>query len=167
MNEPQEVLQQWLQQIATLQRSNTKASQFAYAGLEDLLLQLGQPYQPAPRPKGIRKGRIKMCFMNSYRLSDSGLFYCEGLAMANKVPIPVHHAWCIDQDERVVDPTWNHGTAYFGVCFTHEYVHERARKTGCYGILGDWAFKDFMELLREGIPEDALVKPVQATIPSC
>ena len=49
----------------------------------------------------------------------------------------------------------------------HEYVHERARKTGCYGILGDWAFKDFMELLREGIPEDALVKPVQATISSC
>ena len=45
------------------------------------------------------------------------LRYVEGLAYSfesgtNQLR---HHAWCVDTQDRVVDPTWGNGIAYFGV----------------------------------------------------
>ena len=49
--------------------------------------------------------------MNSYRLAqqDASLTYFEGVATTNAGPrSPIFHAWCVDGDGRVIDPTWEH-----------------------------------------------------------
>jgi hypothetical protein len=59
---------------------------------------------------------------------------CEGL------PIPLTHAWCIDEDNYVVDPTWTFQNAkrpcdYFGFPFSKPFVYRTLLETKYYGIL--------------------------------
>ena len=91
---------------------------WVYRGAEDFLLQHGQAY-PAPksaRPRGVRKMTNKYCFDNAYRIAClEGWTYVEGYAAGF---FPMHHAWCVRPDGRVIDVTWGKvGTEYFGVPF--------------------------------------------------
>lgn len=83
-----------------------------------------------------RKGTIKQCFMNAFRLATEEphkYTYVEGYA-ANI--IPVHHAWCVNRDGHVIDPTWKDGgKAYYGIPFNVEYVWKMAGRRRIYGIL--------------------------------
>ena len=47
------------------------------------------------------------------------------------------HAWCVDQQDRVVDPTWPHGVAYFGIVFRWDYMLWITLKKDTFGILSD------------------------------
>jgi hypothetical protein len=118
-----------------------------YAGMEDFVLKEGtvfreiSPYQPLSRGERNRyKPRfIKHCFENSYRAavaSRGKLRYVEGFAHSQI--LPVHHAWNIDEKDRVVDTTWCGveddplyrppvGTAYIGCIFDLSFV--RAMRT--------------------------------------
>lgn len=51
--------------------------------------------------------------------------YVEGWATTGI--LPVHHAWLVAPDGRIVDPTWGHrGTEYVGVTFTDTELFEAA-----------------------------------------
>jgi hypothetical protein len=68
------------------------------------------------------------CFENSASLSRTpGMTYVEGSALV-AVPrlLAIHHAWCVDAEGLVHEPTWRTvGLAYFGVPFATDYVARR------------------------------------------
>jgi hypothetical protein len=110
-----------------------------YVNKEELLLRHGRFFQPQPRPKKYRRGRFKECFANSFRLArKQGLRYVEGVAVPPDVGTPVHHAWCIDANDRVIDVTWSEpGRVYFGVVIDHARVG-RSWSAENQSVLDDW-----------------------------
>lgn len=75
------------------------------------------------------------------------LVYVEGYAAGI---IPVLHAWCVDSDGKVVDPTWDDGigTEYFGVPFNRAFVMTAVVDKGSYGLIDDMNGR--WSLLRQG-----------------
>jgi len=74
------------------------------------------------------------------------------------VSITIAHAWLIDENSQVIDPTWNEyytQSTYFGVVFANEFVREIALKTKCYGILDNHRVDQY-RILQEGFPKGAL-----------
>jgi hypothetical protein len=47
----------------------------------------------------------------------------------------VAHAWCINSDNFVVDPTWDEGAEYFGVPFRHNYLRRVLKARTDYGLI--------------------------------
>jgi hypothetical protein len=85
------------------------------------------------------KGEAKQCFYNAYHLASMFDFiYCEGYAAGI---IPVHHAWCIDEDGNILDNTWDTGEEYFGVPFDLKYVNKTILKRKKYGVIDNWEMK--------------------------
>jgi hypothetical protein len=77
-----------------------------------------------------------MCYMNAYRAAaaDRSLTYVEGWCHMGLIPI--EHAWCIDRDGQVIDPTLREASGYFGIPFRWRYVQRTALRTGVYGVIG-------------------------------
>ena len=95
-----------------------------------------------------------MCFMNAFRLmNNKGYTYVEGIAMPANTLFPVHHAWCVDEFNHVIDPTWIDGAAYFGVHLNKSFVYQRALRSKKYGIFGDI---DAFDLYENGLPQNAI-----------
>ena len=82
----------------------------------------------------------KACFDNAYRLARrSKLRYVEGYALG---VIPVEHAWVVNEQNEVIDPTWHMqrsslGTAYYGVVIPLKLM-VKSRRRGCSSGLFDW-----------------------------
>jgi hypothetical protein len=53
--------------------------------------------------------------------------------------LPCEHAWCIDAEDRVLDPTWEngHGQVYLGVVVDLAAVRA-VRRRGTTSALFDW-----------------------------
>ena len=100
---------------------------------EGFVLEYGQEWPVAPPVPRLRRGAMGECFKNAAQLASRqrGYTYCEGYAMRM---IPMLHAWCLDEQSRVVDPTWadNEETVYFGVPFRLDYVLVRQVRTNSY-----------------------------------
>ena len=127
-----------------------------YSCFEDFVLANGREFKIEPGPVKFRMGEARQCFMNSFHLSqiprEPSLIYCEGFAMG---VIPLLHAWCVDSNGNVYDPTWNPiGTAYFGVPFDEKFVMKTALARRKFGLIDDW--QDGFPLLLGG--EDFLYK---------
>lgn len=113
-------------------RSKVKAGDWYYAGPPDFVLRHGECFEasPLPRPYPYRRYRAKQaCFFNAGRLvfeHPDALTYVEGYAFgAPELPTPILHAWCVEGDGRVIDPTWQHipqRGPYFGVRFHTQVV---------------------------------------------
>jgi hypothetical protein len=91
-----------------------------YACPEDFVLRHGEVWTPQPLPSAYSPGVPKRCFLNAALLvaGSEGLRYVEGYAVSDGVGLPIHHAWAVDAEGRVVDPTWSViGDAYLGVVF--------------------------------------------------
>lgn len=82
--------------------------------------------------------RANQCFCNCIQLAYmERLVYVEGFATLPEPAIEMHHAWCLDSQGRVVDPTWKEpALAYFGVPFAVTYVHVRYDDQARYGMTG-------------------------------
>lgn len=106
------------------------------------------------------RGELKSCYQNCFQAlwNYPELSYCEGFAVSNEVLIPIAHAWLVNDDSLVVDPTRNEDftdCTYFGVVFTKEFVRKTAIKTKYYGILDNYRV-DKHQILQEGFPKGAL-----------
>src|SRR5579872_572248 len=106
----------------------------------------GRFFQPQFLPRWIRRGRFGVCFANAFRLlMRHDMIYVEGYAISTGSSMGNLHAWCVDRDGNVYDPTWKNGDAYFGIPFKSEYVKsviaeriERLGEEAYFGILDDY-----------------------------
>lgn len=125
----------------SLLRSRQTIKPYLWCGPEGLLVAHGRAFTPSAPPKGYRMGPMGQCYANAGRLASSmdDLFYCEGYALKDGIPMPLAHGWCCDKDGRVFDPTWRLVSEYFGVAFKREYFRTRMFETKTWGILfEDW-----------------------------
>ena len=106
-----------------------------YRGMTDMLIQHGRFWTVQEYPNALPTMPKKQCFENSYQFSHHyGFRYVEGIALG---VIPVHHAWLVDDEDRVIDPTWatisksvrmpneingGIGTSYYGIHFPMDIV---------------------------------------------
>lgn len=86
---------------------------------EALVLRHGREFAGRPLPARYAQGTPKHCFYNAQTLaarSRGRLRYVEGFGITS-IGLPLPHAWCIDPDERLVDPTWQtpESCYYYGV----------------------------------------------------
>lgn len=106
----------------------------------DFYLDLGQARLTVPLPNDVKQGKMKECYMNAGLLSTERpeFAYCEGYALRNDV-FPMHHAWCLNEQGKVIDPTWPHDekNEYLGVALNHMFVVMSSLKTGLWGILSE------------------------------
>ncbi|MCC5640864.1 hypothetical protein LC593_34570 [Nostoc sp. CHAB 5844] len=137
---------------------NTR-SDFRYKSTQKLVLNYGKPFLKSVKPPF--KGQPKSCFENCLKalINFPQLNYCEGFAISDDVDLAVSHAWLVNNDGDLIDPTWIgknfKGSTYFGVVFNNDFVVEMAQKNKCYGIL-DNDYMNRHQLLREGFPPSAL-----------
>lgn len=108
---------------------------------EALVLKYGQAFSglAGPLPEGMQRGPMGRCFDNcAIRSLRSGLTYCEGFAVPADVPImPIYHAWLVDQDGTIYDPTWMGGIDYYGIKFDTAFVTAFMLETEYCGLLGN------------------------------
>ncbi|MBD2132587.1 hypothetical protein H6F47_09145 [Sphaerospermopsis sp. FACHB-1094] len=159
MNNNLERLITILQQRAELYNKLNKNSDFLYKSVDCLVLAYGQPF--TKQIKSPFQGEPKSCCQNCYQaLYDfPELSYCEGFAMNNNLGIPIIHAWLVNKNLEVIDPTWIgdrfQNCTYFGVVLTDDFVLEMTGKTERYGILESDYVMDY-QLQRQGFPSHAL-----------
>jgi hypothetical protein len=153
-----EDLLQELRACAQMMQGFKSAASFKYNSNYDLVLDLGRPFEQRLEHDYLRPK--KLCFQNCFdlvRQIEGSYHYCEGLARPPQTcGMLFDHAWLIDEQGRVLDPTWHGadyaGTAYYGIPLQLEYLLIRAVKTEVYGVLGH------VDLLRDGLPPEALVE---------
>jgi hypothetical protein len=90
----------------------------------EFVLAHGQDFKSGPLPSRFEAGKPKMCYCNAVELTllEPTLFYAEGFAMSTHMPIP--HAWCVDREGNVYDPTLKkpEDLQFFGVRLISEAV---------------------------------------------
>ncbi len=127
------------------------------------MLEHGREFKTGPNTYAGRRGTPKQCFMNAGRLAidDPTLTYVEGYVTCHGVPL--EHAWLIDKDGLVVDPTLKVKPGedrigeYFGVPIsTKALLDQIFNRTKVWGVLDPMTN---MNLYKEGIP-DGFVKEI-------
>jgi hypothetical protein len=100
--------------------------------MQEFLLRNGKLFYSQPKPRRYKMRTPKYCFYNARMLakrSHGALRYAEGYVASSDIPMLIHHAWCVNLDDRVVDNTLqNYQTGesrsalaqYFGMIFPPE-----------------------------------------------
>ncbi|MGM4913213.1 hypothetical protein [Rhizobium sp. 768_B6_N1_8] len=93
------------------------------------LLKHGQEFPAGIRkPVWLRMGARGACFNNATinAIQREDVFYAEGYAIDGNLPIPIHHAWLVNEAGEVIDPTWGDTIdhVYFGIAFDRSFVLE-------------------------------------------
>jgi hypothetical protein len=108
----------------------------------DLLLADAEDFHGRHKPAEYAWDEIKMCFQNAAQLAiaDPSLTYYEGYAVG-RTALPIHHAWCIDEDGEVVDTTWREEGedpgewSYLGVGFQTPFLCRVIHEKETWGVL--------------------------------
>ncbi len=130
-------LKNYLGAIARLREMSgqPKLEGLIYEGYEDLVLKTGEfMTATSPLPDDVQRGEKKNCFANAWNLAiERDWVYVEGWAES---VIPMHHAWVLDDEVRIVDPTWDYedGRAYWGIAFDVSYVSKVLCKSKTHGL---------------------------------
>ena len=109
----------------------------------EFLLAHGRDYKIGPDSFKLPRGEQGQCYMNATHLAIErpDLTYVEGKVACHGIGID--HAWCVDWDGFVVDPTIRDGhdghiSGYFGVPFKTAYLRKALIWNGYYGLLDYW-----------------------------
>ena len=116
--------------------SAKKPENSRYGSIYEFVLVNGKSYDPPKDGPGMLNNE---CFKNAYYMSVGNpyLTYVEGYATTGF--LPVYHAWCVDEFDNVIYPTWGtKGTGYYGVPFPMEYVNHVMATSGHYGVIDSW-----------------------------
>jgi hypothetical protein len=130
-----------------------------FHSFEEAVLGYGRPFAEALIPAARQQGPMKRCYRNALTAAFGSrgratvLTYCEGFAMPVSLGIVVEHAWLVDPQGRVIDPTWDDADdcGYVGVPLTLQHMAKSQRR-GFYGHL--WV--TYAQLFEHGLPEGAL-----------
>ncbi len=139
------------------------------------MLEHGGEWEPQAFPKQwYPSGIPRRCFGNAQDILFSrdgrqdGLIYVEGYACSGSLgfAFPTHHAWLVDAEGRVLDPTWDDPevSTYFGVPFNPDYVAGIVKSAGMPCSMID-NFHDRWELVRTPEIAAAAVLPVDGRSP--
>ena len=80
-------------------------------------------------------GEIGDCHFNAMQMAlQHSWLYAEGWAVFAEGLHPQEHAWCVDGEGNVIDPTWANGHDYFGVVFELDFALYVTNETELYGI---------------------------------
>ncbi|WP_147283026.1 hypothetical protein [Pseudorhodoferax soli] len=96
------------------------------------------------------RGPAKQCYRNAAQLAMDfpELTYVEGIAQGGSILIP--HAWCIDEDGRVVEATWPEtGNAYWGAAYDTEFLIFWILKQKVWGVLHEVVAAELFTYLPE------------------
>jgi len=154
----------YLQDLAAVMKKVPGRTDWKYRGFEELVLECGRVMEPKPLPKNIKQGQPKGCYANCQRLvlKNRSLTYVEGYAMAADVSIPLQHAWLLDADGYVIDPTWEtSGCCYLGIAFRRAWVksiwnsRKQKGRTDELSIL-QGNYLEFFSIFKQGLPADAI-----------
>ena len=94
-------------------------------------------------------GKHGECYKNCFQMSSSWtqpeLYYCEGFANYGELKLPLPHAWLVNHQGEVIDPTWSKPESfiepiYLGVVFDWDFVRKVAIESEIYGILDNDLF---------------------------
>ncbi len=156
-------LKLFLETQATFIRKLHLKPDWKYGGFEELVMDCGSLMKAKPLPKNIKHGSPKQCYWNCQKLvfKRKNLTYVEGYAIAPEVTIPVAHAWLLNLEGDVIDPTWNPpGTVYLGVPFSTSWVKSfmksRNQITNTQNLsIFEGNYIEKYSLLKNGLPPDA------------
>lgn len=154
----------FLIQVGEMRAANYRVES-RYRGPEDLILKRGkvyrvsEPTQPHDFPPEVCVGR--QCFSNALKLAALGygredLTYVEGYAASGNIGFAVHHAWLVDKDGHVIDPTWQgerRGVVYIGIPFTADFIRQEALRRGTDTII-DHQFPYYEREIPKNVIED-------------
>ncbi|MGW4369753.1 hypothetical protein ACWEKT_29300 [Nocardia takedensis] len=137
---------------AIVDRNGYADPDWVYRSAYHLLLDQGRFFTPAVRPRGIVKMIDRLCYRNAVATAreHDGLVYAEGFGCSSwAAGIPIAHAWCVEPDGTVIDPTWEHSAqVYYGLAVTDPALWPDDGE----GLLSDPRRCEL--LLREGLSVD-------------
>ena len=152
----------YLKEITRFKQQREPPRGMMFFCIEDFVLTYGREFPFAVLPAGVRKRRLGRCFSNAWQLVESNpgkYIYVEGFALSI---IPMEHAWCIDRQGNIIDPTWHdgRGSQYFGVPFKSDFVRATILERERYGVLTNW--EHGYPLLRGADPAVFLEEAIRA-----
>ncbi len=156
-------LKSFLEKQTQLMRKIHPNPDWKYGGFEELVLNCGIEMKYAPLPKNISRGLPKSCYYNCFELlrKNLDLIYCEGYALDPDLSLPLIHAWLVNKNGEVIDPTWNDcNAAYLGVPFNTEWFISLLRsrnREDCLAVFESNHLEGY-SLLKEGLPDKAITK---------
>lgn len=111
-----------------------------YKSFEELVINVGKVSPWHEPPEHIDMLEPGQCYANALLTArQHDLTYVEGFAYTI---IPTMHAWCEDDQGRVVDPTWDSpsyetidAVLYLGIPMNLNKVAARVVRQGTYGVL--------------------------------
>jgi len=129
-----------------------------YKSNEALVLDYGIIFNKQIKPSSI-KGKPSLYYQNCYEImcDNPDLHYCEGFAVHEKLPLPLTHAWLINNESEVIDPTWlDRGeTAYLGVVFNKSFITKRLIQTQSFAVI-ESDYKQDYKMLKNGFTAEML-----------
>jgi hypothetical protein len=160
---------QMLRQTMSMKAATVDPSKLHYMGFEDMVLKHGLLFKHGPdvtpTEREYSATTEKECFKNAMHaaLEHPDLTYVEGFAYNGL--LPVHHAWVVDENGVVHDPTWTSiqeregtGDIYVGIPFNTQWLLAHVMEKETYGVYGEWGEGLRLE---EPIPEEAIEKGVK------
>lgn len=119
--------------------------------LASICLGQGLVWDSGQQIRSVELGTPKECFKNAAELTrkDKSLAYVEGYAY--KSGMPVHHAWNVNHEGKVIDNTWQCGRLYIGLPVKTATLWRCIEETECWGVFNYTLPKWLLQEISSGV----------------